>query len=72
MDPSELPRRTRPKQVHLWLSQREYERLRRAADDQHRSVSSMIRQLISERLAARPVTGERLHWNNGASNGAKS
>ena len=64
MDSSELPRRTRPKQIHVWLSQREYERLRRAAEDQHRSVSSMIRQIVSERLGGKPVTGDPHRWND--------
>ena len=62
MESSERPRRTRPKQIHVGLSHREYERLRRAADDQHRSVSSMIRYIVWERLGGKVVAGRTASW----------
>jgi hypothetical protein len=56
--PGAVTLRTRRRQLHVWLTEREYARLRLFAESDDLSVSAVIRHLLRERLmveTGRPI-----------------
>jgi len=51
--------RTRRRQIHIWLSEREYDWVRRVAEDRDQSLSELIRSVLvnlrSSSLATPPA-----------------